>query len=148
MNTSYAEQERADREHLNLLSIFHFVVGGLHGLFASFFLFHVIFGILIASNPSWFAGKSTSPPPPAFMGYFMAAFGGVFVLCGWTLAAATFVSGWFLRWRKNRLFSLIVAGVNCALAPLGTVLGVFTIVVLSRESVKRLYEAQIPAAPS
>jgi hypothetical protein len=34
---------------------------------------------------------------------------------------------------------MVVAGLNCAQMPLGTVLGVFTLMVLSRESVKSLY---------
>jgi hypothetical protein len=50
-----------------------------------------------------------------------------------------------LRERKNRTFSFVVACVNCIHVPLGTVLGVFTIVVLSRESVKRLYEGTAQA---
>jgi hypothetical protein len=36
----------------------------------------------------------------------------------------------------------VVAGINCLHIPLGTVLGIFTIVVLCRESVRELYEAE------
>ena len=36
-----------DEEHLNLLSIFHYVAGGLAGLFAFFPIFHLIFGLTI-----------------------------------------------------------------------------------------------------
>ncbi len=41
---------------------------------------------------------------------------------------------------RRRLFCLVVAGVECAFMPFGTVLGVFTIAVLMRESVKELFE--------
>jgi hypothetical protein len=51
------------------------------------------------------------------------------------------ISGLCLRARKYRAFSLVVACVNCLHIPLGTVLGVFTIVVLVRDSVRELYEA-------
>jgi hypothetical protein len=52
------------------------------------------------------------------------------------------ISGLCLRARKGRTFSLVVAGINCLHIPLGTVLGVFTIVVLIRDSVRELYSAR------
>ena len=51
------------------------------------------------------------------------------------------ISGICLRARKGRTFSLVVAGLNCLHIPLGTVLGVFTIIVLIRDSVRELYAA-------
>ena len=36
---------------------------------------------------------------------------------------------------------MIVAGLNCVHIPLGTVLGVFTLVVLMRDSVRESYDA-------
>ena len=50
------------------------------------------------------------------------------------------LSGIFLRQRKHRIFSFIVAALNCLQVPLGTLLGVFTIITLSRDSVRQLYE--------
>lgn len=43
--------------------------------------------------------------------------------------------------RRSRVFSMLVAGFNCVSIPLGTVLGVFTLVVLGRRSVVNSYEA-------
>jgi hypothetical protein len=43
--------------------------------------------------------------------------------------------------RRGRIFSLIVAGLNCLCFPFGTVLGVFTFVILLRDSVVEVYEA-------
>jgi hypothetical protein len=34
---------------------------------------------------------------------------------------------------------VVVAAVSCLMVPFGTVLGIFTIVILSRDSVKRLF---------
>ena len=34
---------------------------------------------------------------------------------------------------------MVIAGINCLHIPLGTLLGVFTLVVLGRESVRKLY---------
>ena len=55
-------------------------------------------------------------------------------------AIGNLLSGLYLRARKYRMFSIIVAALNCLQIPFGTVLGVFTIVVLVRESVRELYE--------
>jgi len=42
------------------------------------------------------------------------------------------------------MFCLIVAGIICIFMPLGTILGVFTIIVLVRPSVKAMFEGQAP----
>ena len=49
------------------------------------------------------------------------------------------LSGLFLLKKRNRLFSLIIGGLNCLQIPFGTALGVFTLLVLSRDSVRHLY---------
>ena len=54
----------------------------------------------------------------------------------------TLLSGYFLWHRRHRVFSMAVAGFNCLNIPLGTVLGVFTLVVLLRESVEHAYAEQ------
>ena len=41
--------------------------------------------------------------------------------------------------RRKRMFSYVMAAILCAFMPFGTVLGVFTLIVLGRESVRQLY---------
>lgn len=43
---------------------------------------------------------------------------------------------------KRKRATLIVSGLNCLQIPFGTVLGVFTLVVLLRDSVREAYEAR------
>ena len=47
--------------------------------------------------------------------------------------------GMYLLQKRNRLFSLIIGGLNCLQIPFGTALGVLTMLVLSRDSVRQLY---------
>lgn len=129
-----------DAEHLRLLSIFHYVVAGIGFLVASVPLIHVTVGIWMLANPQTFGAGATAGPG-RFVGLMFVLMGGFFVLSGWTVAACTVVSGRFLARRKHWLFSMAMGGVLCAFVPFGTVLGVFTIIVLSRESVKALYAA-------
>jgi len=110
---------------------------GLLGI--AFILLHFLLVSAFLSPDFWKSHNAGNPPPKEVMTilmvfYVVAAF---FIVVG---AALNFLSGLFLRRRQNRLFSMIVAGLNCLHVPLGTALGVFTFIVLSRDSVQRLYE--------
>jgi hypothetical protein len=140
--TAPDSQRSKDEEHLNLLATFHFVVAALGALFACVPFIHVGMGIMILIHPQAFSGGN-GPAPPAFMGLFFIVLGGVFILLGWAMAICTFISGRFLRQRRNRMFSFIVAAILCMFMPFGTVLGVFTIIALSKDSVRGLYGEQV-----
>lgn len=55
------------------------------------------------------------------------------------LCVCNALSGHYIKKRTSRIFSFIIAGINCMQFPLGTALGVFTFIVLTRESVKMAY---------
>ena len=126
-------------EKLRLLSVFHYVVGGLIALFASMGLIHVTFGLLILLNPGLFASSNGQGGPPAFFGLFFGLVGGGVVVIGWTLGFLTILSGRYIAHRKRRMFSLVMGCINCVLFPFGTVLGVFDIILLTRDDVRALY---------
>jgi hypothetical protein len=97
-----------DEEHLRLLSIFHYIVGGLAGLFALFPIFHLILGLVFILAPEAFASKDEEPPP-AFLGWFFVVFAAAFILLGWIFAVFVIVTGRFLARHKHRLFCLVLA---------------------------------------
>lgn len=121
------------------MALFHYVVAAIGALFAYFPLIPVALGIMMVVNPDSVAGAQGAAAPPPGIGYLCAGIGAWFVLLGWT-AACTFGSGRYLARRKGRMFSFIVAGFFCVFFPFGTVLGIFAIIVLSRDAVRRLYE--------
>jgi hypothetical protein len=127
-----------DMQHLKLLSIFHYVVGGLLALIACFPIIHFVLGLVMIISPNSMAGGGS--PPPTELGWFFVLLAGGFILAGWTGAICLILAGRFLRRCKHHLFCLVVAGIVCLFNPFGTVLGVFTIIVLIRPSVKRLFE--------
>lgn len=49
------------------------------------------------------------------------------------------VNATFLKRRKRWLLCMVVAAIECLSIPVGTVLGFFTIVVLLRDSVKKMF---------
>ncbi|MFA5362357.1 MAG: hypothetical protein WC335_03795 [Candidatus Omnitrophota bacterium] len=129
-----------DEQHLKLLSIFHYVVGGLVILFACIFIFHLGMGILMLVKPEILKG-SRGELPPKFLGVFFTALGGLVVSAGWSLGGCMIAAGRFLARRKNYTFCFVVAAIGCIFSPFGTVLGVFTLIVLSRPSVKALFNS-------
>jgi hypothetical protein len=136
-----------DEEHLRLLSIFHYVVAGLAALFALFPVFHLVFGLFIVFAPAKVDGKEEAAAA-AVIGWFFVLIAALFITIGWVFAALVLAAGRFLAKRRHYLFCLVMAGVECMFMPFGTVLGIFTIIVLVREPVKQLFKANTPLQPS
>jgi hypothetical protein len=144
---TFAEKQQIiDAEHIKLLSIFHFVVAGLSLLGVAFLLVHYLFMSAVFSNPAmWKSSPNATPPPRDFLKIFVwfYFFMGALLI---TVFVLNLLSGYFLRQRTHRTFSIVVGGLDCLQIPFGTVLGVFTIIVLARDSVRNLYAAE-PGAP-
>ena len=141
-DTAPNQQQILDNEHLRLLSIFHYIKGGLTGLFSCIPIIHVVLGLVMIIAPQVFGHGGDQPP--AFLGWLFVILGICIILLGWTFAALTLIAGRCIAWRKHRTFCLVWACVQCISVPFGTVLGVFTILVLSRASVTALF-GQEPA---
>jgi hypothetical protein len=106
-------------------------------LFVHYTIFHTLM-----ENPKMWENSKQGPPPEAFFEMFKMfkwfyLLGAVWFMCSGIL---NLISAFCLRARKARMFSLVVAAVNCLHVPLGTVLGIFTIIVLVRDSVVELYK--------
>jgi len=130
-----------DQEHLKLLSIFHYVVGGLAALFSMFPVLHLVIGLGLATG-----SFEEADPMAQTMGWFFTVFAGGMILAGLGFACCLVLAGRSLARRRNYTFCLVMAGVSCMFMPFGTVLGVFTIIILVRDSVKALFEGQNPSA--
>ncbi len=133
-------QSTPDDGYLTALSVCHYVIGGLIALVSSIFIVHIVMGIAVLSGKLNMQGSSANQPvSPAFMGYVFVILGSIAVAFGWTLGALNIYSGLCISRRRRHMYSLIVAGVNCMWFPIGTALGVFTFVVLLKQSVKDMY---------
>ena len=134
-----------DKEHLRLLAIFHYVVAGFAALVSFFPLLYSIVGVFLlytAHHP----GPGNQEPPPAFLGWIFIVLGALFFLAGVTMAICILIAGRCLSRRKGYAFALVMACVECLFIPFGTILGVFTIIALSRESVRTLFLTVQPPA--
>ncbi len=126
---------KQDEDVLDLLGVFHYVIGGLTILGASIFLVHLAIGIAMATGQM--DGKTA---PPELMGWAFAGFSALIVLAGWTLAGFIISAGRNLRRRRKHGFCLVMAGVECIFMPFGTILGIFTLVTLMKEETKLLFK--------
>jgi len=127
-----------DEEQLRLLSIFHYVVGGIAGLFACFPIIHLVVGVFLLYAARQPAGRGETPPPE-IMGWIFIAIASIIILLGWAFAICVIVAGRYLARRTHYNFCLVMAAIECIFMPFGTALGVFTLITLTRDSVKRLF---------
>jgi hypothetical protein len=113
-------------------------MAGFACLLPLFSLIYIGMGALMLS------GKMPSSPPSAhgdvIGGWVFISLGSVFFLMGVVGAILNFLAGRALARRERRTLCLVVACLNCLHMPLGTLLGVFTLIVLGRPTVKSLFE--------
>ncbi len=117
------------------------MVAGLKFLFSSFFLIHIGFGIFVLTRRDAFSLEEGGPPPE-FVGVLMIVIPALCMLFAWTAAVLTIMGANRMRRRTSRTFSIVVAGIQTLFFPFGTALGVFAIIVLTRDSVRELYTRQ------
>ncbi|MEM1109447.1 MAG: hypothetical protein AAGH99_12245 [Planctomycetota bacterium] len=126
-----------DQRHLDLMSVFHYLVAGLAGCFGLFPIIHLVIGVLALTGV--IEDEQGQALPPIF-GVIFVAIPLVFMATAWSLAIALVLAGRRLKNRRSHRFCFVLAAIECVFIPLGTVLGVFTILVLSRPSVKAAFE--------
>lgn len=151
------EQEIITRERLRLLAIGFYLKGAMGALFVSFLLLHffMFLGFSFIPQSAWQStppakthveSVSVSPSPtprpvnqgpPVVMFRIFAAVIGVVILLGWTFGALTIYAGRCVRNRERRTFVYVMAGLNCALIPWGTLLGIATFTVLQMPVARR-----------
>jgi hypothetical protein len=138
-------------EQIRILCIFHYVVGSLYALFGCMGFFHLFIGLSFMLNPHGMLGSQgihTSPSdlPPPWFGVIFALVGGSIILFGWLLGLLTILSGRFISRRVHYTYSIVIGAINCVMFPFGTALGVFDIILLSKDEMKKQYRTEQDAA--
>lgn len=148
---------KEDDEQLKLLSIFHYIMGGFICLMACRALVLLVTGIAMVHGPNLLGNSGSIPlpngvepggAPPESLGWVLIVAGAIFFLLGQAVGAVIIMAGRSLARRRRRLFVLVIAWLQCAIFPIGTALGIFTIIVLLRQSVKAQFTPlAYPAEP-
>ena len=121
--------------HLGVLSTLHYVYGGMK-IFGSLFLFIYFF-----MGAAMIYGGAISGE------YELQIVGGFFIIFTIFLFTLFFISGlvtvlcgYFLSKKKYRIFCIVVSAIECMNFPLGTALGVFTIIELEKPEIKNSFD--------
>lgn len=138
-----------DLAQLRLLSIFHYVMAGFIALCSLFPVVYLVLGIAVLGGVMPVdSNTASSPAEVQLMGWVFTGMGAVFFL--FMLAAALLIgyAGRCLARQQRHTLCLIAAGLCCMSLPLGTILGIFTLVILSRPSVRERFLHAAPLSPS
>ncbi len=121
-----------------MLSIFFWIYAGIQAL--GMCCMGGYFGLIgtVLAGASVQGGKDA---PPAFLGGLMGGMGLFFALIMGGFAFLHYSAGKALKERRSTTLIYVAAGLACLSFPIGTALGVFTFVVLSRPSVKALFSS-------
>ena len=133
-----ARNNELDLNHIWLLALFHYILGGLEAAFGCLPLIYVGMGIAFVTGEF---DKGPNPPPPQ-VGYVLIFVGLFVTLLMWGMACLKLCAGRSLSQHKRYTFCFIIACLECLNTPTGTILGVFTIIVLSRPTVKALFAGE------
>ena len=138
------------RERLRFLAIGYYVRGGVIVAFSSFLLIYVVMLSAFSFIPEskWNShptptpssatfSRATPPPrsadsegPPVVFFRIMAGVMSGIMLLGWTFGAVTLYAGRCIQKRKRKALIYVMAALNCMFIPYGTLLGVFTFIIL------------------
>jgi hypothetical protein len=133
MNTNAPPMTKEDEDQLSLLAVLYYVYAAMIALAALVFCGISLVGLVFAGG----AHSVHGAPKEAWIvgGVLLAVFGGVGIL----LAAKTalmVLAGRALQNRTSHTLIMVAACLALMNIPFGTALGIFTIIVLQRESVK------------
>ncbi|HEV8394864.1 MAG TPA: hypothetical protein VGQ37_11355 [Vicinamibacterales bacterium] len=140
--TPEEKQAIVDDEHLRLLALLHYISGGITVAFALLGGVSAAFvGVMFAALPPVPPGGANENVAREFQAIpaFMLAFFGLMVLMGIVFGVLQIVAGRCISQRRARVFTVIVAIPRLVFIPYGTLLSVFTLMVLERASVQQLY---------
>lgn len=132
--------------HLDTLGVVHYVIGALIALGSCIPVVQLTIGVVIIVGGFGLESLQDVLRIPRW-------FGAVFVVAGAVAGVAINIIGWSMIWsgrqmrrRRRHSTSFVIACVMCTVFPLGTILGVITIVTLQRPAVRALYDGTEPRA--
>ena len=105
-----------------------------------FFVFYACFGFILHKT---IENAPDSPELPFNFGWIFAIIGGLGMLICVTFGILTLLASKYLKEVKNYNFIFAIAVLNCLTGVLGILLGVFTLVELTKPDVKELFNQNL-----
>lgn len=127
-------------EHdLKLLSIGYYIQAGIVGFYSLMMLAYMSFIGTILTAVARDAQQHGRPAiPPGIISLVSVIAAIALILCV-AYAVCHFLAGYWIRRHRNWVFVYVVAALACLGIPYGTVLGIFTFMVMQRSAAQRLF---------
>jgi len=126
--------------YLNILAIFHFIVASVAGLISCLPLVNLFIGISMLRDVPYALkqGEFFSQTILATLMFILLPVG--MVVIGWMFSIAIALNGYYIKKRLWLKYCMVMSGIETIFIPFGTVLGVFTIILLTKPGVKMLFD--------
>ncbi len=131
-------QALQDADQLRMIALLSQIYGWITFAFSGFFLLYILFAFAMMGQ-SGVLGPASPGAPPFFFRTLILVFGLVALVLAWLNAALSLYACKCLRERRNWNWVMAASCLHCLNMPLGTALGVFTIIVINRPSVRQLF---------
>lgn len=127
--------------YLDLISLFHFIVAGIAGLFSCLPLFNLFIGMpMLKDIPytflqhEYFSQQILAP----FIMFILLPTG--MAVIGWMFAIAVALNGYYIKNRIWLKYCMVISGIETIFTPLGTILGAFSLVLLTKPNIRMLFD--------
>ncbi len=125
------------KDKFTVLSVFHFLIGGVSLLMSFVPVIYLIIGFILVIAPGGLeAGNSEEQ---TVTGWFFILGATLIIIVGLCIAAATIFAGVQMNRLRNYNFCFAVAVLECLFFPFGTILGVITLIMLSKAESKQAF---------
>lgn len=129
-----------DVRYLNLIAVFHIIVGFVAGIFSCLPLINLSMGLSMLSDIPKMIVQDVAFSPLAVVPIMFTLLPILIVVIGWMFAIAVSLNGYYIKNRLWHTYCLVVGGVETIFMPFGTILGVFTIILLTKPNIKKLFD--------
>ena len=133
---------QTDHEHLRTLAIFHYIFAGMNGIGAMLGAAYVCFGSFVTAGALNGLSRGGGGAPPAPVGWFIILTGATIMLFALATVVMEISTAISLQRGKRKLLCTICSVLHCLNIPLGTALGVFTLIALNKPGIKLFFENQ------
>jgi len=140
----YYQQQYAPVDNLNTFSILHLVKGILTLFFSLFFLFYAFMGGFFRTIFENEAHLHNNPEMPFNPGNIFIIIGVIGFIITVVMGILTLLTAKYIKARRNYTFIFVMSIINCLSVPLGTLLGIFTIIEINKPHIKAQFDKKEP----
>jgi len=134
----YYQQQYAPVDNLNTFSILHLVKGILTLLFSLFFLFYAFIGGFLSTILEHKVLEN--PEMPFNPGNIFIIIGVIGFIITVVMGILILLTAKYIKARRNYTFIFVMSIINCLSVPLGTLLGIFTIIEINKPHIKAQFD--------